>query len=101
MQKITTTSIALIAFALAGCAGTGGSSNTQAASATPASGTAYCAADQLQHGASSLTCNWSKTAKEACESRASTSVATSTVADGPNKGGMCANGNRLVYVTMK
>jgi hypothetical protein len=100
MKNIATLSLALAGLALAGCASTNGA-GTRVAAATPTSGTAYCNADRLDRGAGALTCNWAKTAKEACESRATTSVATSSVAEGPNKGGMCSNGDRLVYVTMK
>jgi hypothetical protein len=100
MKNIATLSLALAGFALAGCAATNGASSPVAAAA-PTSGTAYCNADRLDRGASALTCNWAKTAKEACESRATTSVATSRIAEGPSRGGMCSSGERLVYVTMK
>jgi hypothetical protein len=99
MKKIATLSLATLAFAAAGCASTNGAGNV--AAAAPTSGVAYCAADRLFQASDALTCNWSKTVKEACESRATTTLAKSKVAEGPSKGGMCQSGDRLVYVTMK
>jgi hypothetical protein len=83
-----------------GCAATNGGSAATVAAA-PTGGVAYCSADRLERAADSLTCNWSRTAKEACESRARVTVRSASVNEGPSKGGMCSNGDRLVYVTMK
>lgn len=99
MKNIATLSLAALAFAAAGCASTNGA--TSVAEAAPTSGVAYCSADRLVRASDSFTCNWARTAKEACDSRASTALAASKVAEGPNKGGMCSSGDRLVYVTMK
>lgn len=92
---------ALASLVLAGCAATNGGGQATTAAA-PASGVAYCSADRLERAADSLTCNWAKTAKEACDNnRARVTVRSASVAEGPSKGGMCSNGDRLVYVTMK
>lgn len=100
MKNIAPLSLAALAFAAAGCASTNGSGPV-AAAAAPTSGIAYCVADRLVRASDALTCNWARTAREACESRASTTVRTATVSEGPNRGGMCSSGEKLVYVTMK
>ena len=99
MKNIATLSLAALALAAAGCAATNGASTV--AAAAPASGIAYCAADKLVRASDSLTCNWAKTAKEACDNRASSTLRAASVAEGPSKGGMCSSGDKLVYVTMK
>jgi hypothetical protein len=99
MKKILALS-ALATVFLAGCAATNGG-NGQATAAAPAGKVAYCSADRLERAADSLTCNWAGTAKEACNSRARVTLRANTVGEGPSKGGMCSNGDRLVYVTTK
>ena len=97
--------LALSAFAslvIAGCAGTGSGNGATTASAAPASGVAYCHAERLERASDSLTCNWAKTAKEACDNpRARVAVKAASVTEGPAKGGMCQSGDRLVYVTTR
>ena len=101
MKNIATLAVAAT-LALAGCAGTNGASGTTRTAAAPAAGaTSYCIADRLDSTADGHNCNWAATAKEACESRTFTTVRKANVAEGPSKGGMCQNGNRLVYVTTK
>ena len=99
MKKILALS-AVASLVLAGCAATNGASPATAA-ASPAGGVQYCSADRLERASDSLTCNWAKSAKEACDSRARVTVKAASVSEGPSRGGMCSNGDRLVYVTMK
>ena len=99
MKKILALS-ALATVFLAGCAAINGGSG-QATAAAAAGKVAYCTADRLERAGDSLTCNWAGTAREACDSRARVTLRTGTVNEGPSKGGMCSNGDRLVYVTTK
>lgn len=95
--------IALIACAplvlLAACA------NVQTATAdaggTPASGTMYCWKDKLDVAADKLTCNWSASAREACESTYPSALPKSKMAGEPQKGSRCSNGQWLVQVQVK
>jgi len=93
--------IAIAALALAGCAATNGASAPRTAAAPAAGSISYCIADRLDSSGDGHSCNWAASAREACESRALTTVRKASVAEGPSRGGMCQNGNRLVYVTTK
>jgi hypothetical protein len=93
---------ALASIVAAGCAGTSGGNGATTAAAAPASGIAYCHAENLDRSADALTCNWAKTAREACDNpRTRVTVRAASVTEGPAKGGMCPSGDRLVYVTTK
>ncbi len=93
----TKIALTLAALALAGCATSGTPVNNVAASGKGS----YCAADRLVTAGDSLVCNWHASARDACASTATRSMPKSSVASGPEKGGMCTTGERLVYVTTK
>ncbi len=93
----TRIAVALATLALAGCATQGSPGNSVA---QPGKGS-YCAADRLVTAGDTLVCNWQASAKEACSNTATRSMPKSSVASGPDKGGMCVTGERLVYVTTK
>lgn len=103
MKTITTLAMAMAAAALAGCAATGNDAGSTSAQASMAGNgaMAYCQRDKLVVDGGTLTCNWAATAREACEGKALTSIASSSVASGPDKSTMCTDGSPLVRVARK
>lgn len=93
----TKLALALATLAVAGCATQGTPGNTVAASGKGS----YCAAARLVTAGDSLVCNWQASAKDACANTATRSMPKASVASGPEKGGICTTGERLVYVTTK
>lgn len=102
-MKIARGAAAAAAVALAGCAaGTAGNGHggTPVAQATGA-GISYCMRDKLATEGGKLTCNWARTAREACEATALTAIASASVVAGPDKSTLCADGTPLVRVATK
>ncbi len=96
----------LFAASLAGCALQ--ASTDQLASGNPAATpyaagatTSYCVGGKLNEAAGGLTCNWAKTVKEACDAIRVSTLARDSITRGPEKGLMCSNGERLVYVNTR
>ena len=95
--------IALIACAplvlLAACANV--QTSTAGAGAEPASGTMYCWQDKLVAADGKLSCNWSASQREACESQYPSTLAAAKVSGTPQKSQRCSNGQWLVQVQVK
>jgi hypothetical protein len=89
--------IAVACVFLSACA-TDKPSNAAMASATAGPATYYCWRDRLMTSAESHTCNWERTAREACESTNFTPLAASSVTSKPAGAGRCDNGQWLVKV---
>ena len=81
--------------ALGACATT---DNGGPATRTAAAGTQYCWQDRLETAGGKLTCNWSGSKREACESLNFTTVEAARFA-APKKASMCSNGQWLVELT--
>lgn len=102
MKTTALVAATLLAFTLAGCAGTNGAANGAAAPLAVAAGnTMYCMDAKLNEFDGGYRCTWAKTVKEACASTTSTVIARSAIATGPTRGGMCSHGDRVVHVTTR
>ena len=102
-MKIERLAAAAAVVALAGCAaGTAGNGNGATAVAQAAgSGMSYCMRDKLTTEGGKLTCNWARTAREACEATALTAIASASIVSGPDKSTLCADGTPLVRVATR
>ena len=85
---------------LSACASTnGGSAATRTAAAEGAA--LYCWQNKVVTEAGGLSCNWAKTASDACRSTDFTKVSQGAIASGPTKARRCENGEWLVMVTTR
>ena len=101
MKSTALVAATLLAFTLAGCAATGSNGNGATAAPVAAGNVLYCMDGKLNTVDGGYRCTWAKTMKEACAATEATVVATSAIASGPTKGGMCAHGDRIVHVTTR
>lgn len=105
MPALPRLTVALLAASLAGCAVQ--ASHDSATSGNPAAGhptggtNSYCVGGKLTETAGGLSCPWAKTVREACDAIHVSTLPREAVARGPQKGLLCANGERLVYVTTR
>jgi hypothetical protein len=91
---------AMLAVALAGCAGTNGG-NGATARTVAGSGTMYCMDGKLHAAEGGYRCTWAKSVKEACDATETVVIKTDSIVSGPTRGGMCAHGDRVVHVVLK
>ena len=92
---------ALLAVVLAGCAAGNGGNGAMVTSGGAGKGVMYCMDGKLFTVAAGHRCAWAKSHKEACEATEMVTVANDMIASGPTRGGMCANGDRIVHVVLK
>jgi len=85
---------------LAACASTSGvdPATRIAAADGPA---LYCWQSKVVTEGGGLSCNWAKTAGDACRSTSFTLVNQGAIASGPSKARRCENGEWLVMVTTR
>jgi hypothetical protein len=85
---------------LAACASMDGA--TPATRTAAADGAAlYCWESKVVTEGGGLSCNWAKTAGDACRSSSFTLVSQGAIASGPSKARRCENGEWLVMVTTR
>lgn len=96
MKKLAIAALALLA---GGCAATdNGSGNGARAAAT--AGTQYCWQERLDSAAATHTCNWSASARDACDTTQLTTLQAARYS-APAKTRRCGNGQWLVEVSPK
>jgi hypothetical protein len=96
MKKLAVAALAMLAGA---CATTDTrSGNGSAARAASAAGTQYCWQERLDSASGTLTCNWSGSFRDACDSTQLTSLQASRYS-APARTRMCNNGQWLVEVS--
>ena len=84
---------------LSACAAVPGASPTPARVANGA--TSYCWQGRLVTEGDNMVCNWSSSAREACDNMSLSTMKKSAVASGPERVTMCGNGQWVVAVTTR
>ena len=95
MRKLALVALALLAGA---CAATPNGNGNGSAARVAATGTQYCWQDKLNAAGGTMTCNWSASARDACDSTELTSIPAARYS-APAKTRMCNNGQWLVEVS--